>query len=265
MLLTKSSFCTKIVSHINIVSNFMQNNQIMALIKKKSTNILLFGFFVAALSFLVLVLKEKNFKVGTDYLVVQNQTTAQDFYTLSKSAQYIGKILNEGVYSEIFIGEIVKTGKVSPEFLPFNKKDRINDWSKMVQVGLNPDLGIVSVQVFHNDQKQALAISEAISEVLTTKSSLFYGEGQNIDVKILSGPVWEKNPSLGNIAAVSIGGFVLGTLLSALWIISREDRRKKAIFSRGFQTASLNLSAKPSPPPQNHMEMAGNFMSEEEY
>ena len=212
----------------------MQNGQIWALIKKKIGTIFLFGLLVAAISFFILVMKEKNYKVETDYLIVQNQTSSQDFYTLSKSAEYIGKILNEGIYSEIFTNEVVKTGKVNSEFLPFDKKAKLKQWGDTVQVSLNPDLGIISVQVFDNNQNQAVAISQAIADVLTTKSNLFYGEGQNIDVKVLSGPVLEKNPSLLNVAAVSLGGFALGILLSSLWIISKEDRRKKDMFSHGI-------------------------------
>lgn len=224
---------------------------------------MLFGFFVASLSFFLLVTKEKNFKVGTDYLIVQNQTSTQDFYTLSKSAEYIGKILKEGSYSELFINEVVKTGKVNAEFLPFDKKERLKAWSNAVSVGLNPDLGIITVQVFENDQKKAVAISQAIAEVLTTKSSLFYGEGQSINVKILSGPVLEKNPSIINIIFVSIGGFVLGIMLSSLWVISRGQARKKDIFSHSNQSTHFTNNVQSSP--LSRMEVSGNFMSEEEY
>ena len=129
----------------------MQSNQILTLIKKKTGSILLFGVLVAAVSFSALIFKEKNFKVSTDYLITQNQTGSQDFYTLSKSAQYVGKILNEGIYSELFINEVTKTGKVNPEFLPFDKKAELTQWGNTVQVNLNPDLGILSVQVFDND------------------------------------------------------------------------------------------------------------------
>lgn len=209
----------------------MQNNQILALIRKKAWSIILFGVLVASLSFLALVVKEKSFKVSTDYLIVQNQTGNQDFYTLSKSAEYIGKILKEGVSSEIFINEVTKTGKVNAEFLPFDKKEKLKQWGKTVQVGLNPDLGIISVQVFEDNQRQAQAIADATAQVLTTQNAIFRGDGQNIDIKVLSGPVVEKNPSLGNIAAVSIAGFVLGAMLSSLWFVYKNEKRKDAVFT----------------------------------
>jgi capsular polysaccharide biosynthesis protein len=189
---------------------------LLAKMKEKTAFMALSGLLLAALSFLFLVITEKNYKVSTDYLIVQNQSGSQDFYTLSKSAEYIGKVLNEGVYSELFIDEVVKTGKVNAEFLPFDKKDKLKQWSKIVKVNRNAELGILSIEVFDNDKRQAANISDAIADVLTNKNNLFRGEGQNINVKVLSGPVTEKNPSITNIAAAMIGGFVLGFLLSAM-------------------------------------------------
>ncbi len=197
----------------------MESNQIMPFLKQKRGVIILSGILVAALSFLFLVVSQKNFKVGTDLLVVQNQSGAQDFYSLSKSAEYIGKILSEAVYSELFIDEVVKTEKVNSEFLPFNKKDRIDEWKKIVKVSNNPQLGILEIVTFGNEQKETLAISEAISQVLTTKNNLFRGEGQNIDVRVLSGPILEKNPSFSDITLIMIGGFLVGILVGIFWII----------------------------------------------
>lgn len=209
----------------------MQSYQILALIKKKMPSVLFWGMLVATLSFWVLLVKEENFKVNTDYLIVQNNSSNQDYYTLSKSAEYIGKVLKEGTYSELFIDEVIKTGKVNSEFLPFNKKDRLEQWSKKVQVNLNQELGIINVYVYDDNQKQAQAISEAVSEVMTKKNNLFRGEGQNIEIKVMSGPVVEKNPSVANIIIVLIAGFVLGTMIMSLWYIINEDKRKRQVIS----------------------------------
>ena len=126
----------------------MQFNQILPLIRLKLAGIIMFGLLVAAFSFLALVVKEKNFKVNTAYLIVQNQGLNEDYYTLSKSAEYVGKVLGEGIYSELFIDEVLKTGKVNPEFLPFDKKEKMKEWGKNVEVRRNPDLGIMSIEVF---------------------------------------------------------------------------------------------------------------------
>ena len=73
---------------------------------------------VGAFSFLFLVLVEKNFRVVTEYLIVQNPGVGtQDFSSLSKSVEYTGKVMSEAIYSELFVDELIKTGKVTRGWL----------------------------------------------------------------------------------------------------------------------------------------------------
>ena len=64
-------------------------NNFLLLMKKNIGFIALGGILLGSLSFLFLVINEKNFKVQTDFLIVQNQNEGQDYYTLSKSAEYL--------------------------------------------------------------------------------------------------------------------------------------------------------------------------------
>ena len=207
----------------------MQNNEIMLTIKSNFSSIVLSGIFLAAFSFGFLMFSEKNFKVNTDFLIVQNQTGSQDAYTLSKSAEYMGKVLSESIYSELFINEAIKTGKMDSNILPSNKKEKIKDWGQMINVNRNSELGVVSVQIFNNDQKKALGVADAIAQVLTEKNNLFRGDGQNIEVKILSGPVWETNPSIANIVLVISGGFLIGLLLGFMKAYYAEVRKLRKV------------------------------------
>ena len=199
----------------------MQDSYITPYLRQKLGIMILVGVLIAALSFLFLVMSQKNFRVSTDFLVVQNQTTGQDYYSLSKSAEYIGRILGESVHSEAFINEVVKTEKVNSEFLPFDKKKKLDEWSRRVQIKRSQQLAILSIDVLANDQREAVNISDAVAEVLTQKNNLFRGGDQNIEVRILSGPIVEKNPSLSNLAAVIIGGLLVGILISFVWFYFR--------------------------------------------
>lgn len=190
----------------------------MAQIKDKSASVFLLGILVAALAFLFLVIAEKNYKVSTEFLVVENKQGTQDFYSLSKSAEYMGRVLGEAVRSEIFINEVIKTGKVDREFLPFDKKRKISQWNKEVKVSNNFQLGIIHIEVFNNNRTEALTISEAVKEVLTQKSKLFLGENQTVEVKVISGPIAEKNPDIKTIAMTMAGGFILGALIFIFWL-----------------------------------------------
>lgn len=198
-------------------------SKIMSILKHRRGAMILVGFLFASCSFFFLVISEKNFKASTDFLVIQNANATQDVYSLSKSAEYLGNIFSESVTSELFIKEVMNTGKVNQDFLPFNKKEKLKKWSEIVRVSQNENLGIINLNVFDNSQKQVLAISEGIGLVLTQKNNLFRGENQNIEVIILSGPVLEKNPSTKAITLAIVGGFFFGGMMSLVYMFYNEN------------------------------------------
>lgn len=236
-----------------------QYSDITALIKEKIGTMIFVGFLLAAASFLFLLINEKNFSSSTDYLVVQNSTNTTDTYALAKSAEYTGKIISEGVYSELFINEVVKTGKINSEFLPFDKKNKLKNWSKMVGVNQRANLGIINVTVFDNNQKQALAVSQAISEVLTMNSKLFLGEGQMIEVRILSGPVLQNNPSIANIIFATFGGFIFGAFIALVRIFYKANNLTVKTYSSAPVFENVGFSTK------ERMNDSGIFAQDDNY
>ncbi|MDD3497949.1 MAG: hypothetical protein PHH24_00380 [Candidatus Moranbacteria bacterium] len=184
-------------------------------IKRNAGIIIVIGLLFSLASFFAMVATEERFKVTTDFLIVQDQMGTQDFYSLSKSAEYLGGILGEAVYSSVFIDEVEKTGKIESGFFPASDRERLKKWNRVVKVERSPQLGIMKVEVFDDNYENAMKLSEAISEIMTTKNYLFRGK-VNLDVRILSGPVLEKNPGNSEIAMAVIGGFVIGAFLKMI-------------------------------------------------
>jgi capsular polysaccharide biosynthesis protein len=209
----------------------MTVEKVLFIAKNRIISIILSGLLLAALSFLFLVTTQKSFKAHTDVLVVQNQQGFSDYYALSKSADYLASLLAESIYSDKFIDELNNTGLVNSQFLKMDKVQRLKEWYKITKVNKNSSLGIVNIEVFANDQKEVLDIANAIVSVLTTKNDLFLGRGQDIEVRILTGPLWEKNPSTSQIALAIAGGFIVGMLLSFMWAYYREERLAKLVFA----------------------------------
>ena len=226
------------------------NNQakILEIIQSRLGTIVLGGFLVAALAFATLLIAEKNFQTKTSFLIVQHQSDSLDYYSLSKSAEYIGKVLGEALHSELFIDEVIKTGKVSPEFLPFDKKDRLEEWDRVVKISRNSQLGIIEVNVFNNNSKEALKVTEAIGEVLTTKNTLFHGGKENIDIRVLSGPILDKNPSVLEVILVSLGGFLLGFMVVISYMIYKNDNENERLTLRHHSGFSGNSMEQPMTP-----------------
>jgi capsular polysaccharide biosynthesis protein len=204
----------------------MANISFMSLIRKNIGTLILTGLFVGSLGFVSLIVTSARYEVRTDFLVSQNSAESKDYYTLARSSDYIGKVLSEVIYSEKFINAAVETGKVNQTLLPFDKSKRLIAWSEMVKVRREADLGIMKVTVLSNNNKEAQAVSEAVAEVLKNRNKEFLGTSdQSVTVAILSGPITDKNPNIGEIVTVLGSGFFFGVLL-ALFVLYLKSERK---------------------------------------
>ncbi len=192
----------------------------LKLIKNKIGSIVLFGLIFSLCSFYAFIFTEKRYETKTDFLIVQDQMENQDFYSISKSAEYLGGVLSEAVYSSVFIEELKKTGKVDNAYFPVIERDLMKKWKKSIEIEKSPNLGILKVKVYDNNKDVAVGVSQGISEIMTTKNYLFRGK-VNLDVRILSGPITEKNPSLGKILLVVLSGFLLGIMIKIMHIYYR--------------------------------------------
>jgi capsular polysaccharide biosynthesis protein len=185
----------------------------MNIIKKKAGAMILFGVFFSAAAFLFLVLTQKNFKSSADILVVQNQAGFSDYYTLSRSADYLSNVLMESVYSQRFIEEVMNSGKVDANFLPQDRIGQMKTWQNVVKVNKNSDVGIITLSVYGNNAVQTQNAANAVIDVLVNKHSLFLGDGQNIDVRVLTDPMVENNPTILQIILSAGSGFIFGVIL----------------------------------------------------
>ncbi|MBP9727931.1 MAG: hypothetical protein KBD27_00980 [Candidatus Moranbacteria bacterium] len=208
----------------------MGNQYLFALIRSKIGTLLLWGLLFGALSFFGLVMTEKPFQTKMDFLVVQANASNQDFYSLFKSSEYLGKVLSESVYSERFINALVETGKVNKEFLPFDKGDRLATWSKMVTVEKNLELGIISVTVKGEKERDVARVMDGIAVVLTEKNSLFRGgDEKSVEIRILSGPILSENPDFSKILKVVGVAFLAGVFIATFFIVVKSEANSRPL------------------------------------
>lgn len=212
----------------------MDHSWVISVIRNRKGPLFFVGVIFSAAGFVALLFSGADYETRTDFLVSQEETGGKDYYTLARSSEYIGKILGEVVYSERFIAALVDTGKVNAEFLPFDKKARLEKWHDMVKIRRELDLGIIQVIVASDTMRDAQRVSQAIAQVLIEKNGLFLGTNdKNIPISILSGPISERNPSLKEILSVVIGGFIFGVLASLLGIFLKHEAFRPKNVSSG--------------------------------
>lgn len=237
--LTKTVNLATVVCPMIIYSCMRDLGQVMGVDKGKISVVVASGLLLGALSFVFFIVTQKHFKASSDILIVQNQSGFSDYYALSKSAEYLTNVLIESVYSEKFLDEVKSSNMVRSQFLPEDKLERLREWEKMVRITRRPNLGIVRVEVLGDNQRQVTDISNAVLQVMTTKYNLFLGKGQDIEVRPLSGPIWQKNPSGLEIFLASAGGFAVGALAAMMVLYYRGE--KYAVMKADQFTSDISI------------------------
>ncbi len=182
----------------------------------------------AVLAFDLVVIQEPDYRVDSRLVVIQKQTAGQDIYTISKSAQYLTRILKESVYSDDFFNKALT---ISPELnindFSDSVKERREQWEKMIEINEVRDLGIMEIAVFDPERKRAVNINEAVTQGIKDYHSFYHGGNNNVTVRILDQPRTGEKPFTLNLWLAAISGGILGFLAGAT-IVLLKDRQKLA-------------------------------------
>lgn len=192
---------------------------------RRVVSIVMTGVMVALFALGTLILVQPKYSSSMDFLLVQANTNGQDFYSAFKSAEYLGKVLSQAIYSERFITAVIESGKMDDRFLPANKKERLDEWANIITVRNNLELGIISVSVDGQSDRDAARIMSGVAEVLTQKNALFRsGDEKSVEVRVLSGPILEVQPTFQKLLLVAFTGFLSGLFLMSSVVILRHQQ-----------------------------------------
>lgn len=219
----------------------MGNQYLFLQLRSKIGTLVLWGLLFGVIGFFGLLMIEKPFQTKMDFLVVQANAGNQDFYSLFKSSEYLGKVLSESVYSERFINALIETGKVNKEFLPFDKGDRLATWASMVKVEKNLELGILGVTVVGERERDVARVMDGVAQVLTEKNALFRGgDEKSVEIRILSGPIVSESPDLTKIVKVVAVAFLAGVFLAAFWVFIKAESNYRSMTVKRDDDVPLN-------------------------
>lgn len=208
------------------------NIHISTILKTRKSVILLGGFLVMALVFVFLIMTEPKYRAETDILIAQADSNATDFYTLSRSNEYLNNVLSDAMYSELFINEVESTMSLD-DILPSDRSKRIDLWKETVAVEKNFQGNMLHITVYHDTAQRALEISESIASVLSEKNYLFRsGNKEGVFVKVVSGPFVQNNPPLEKLVSTSLIGFIIGTVLTFLFLFVQLDHHQQKTQSK---------------------------------
>ncbi|MDP1845823.1 MAG: hypothetical protein Q8L09_03680 [Candidatus Moranbacteria bacterium] len=174
---------------------------------------LLAGLLLAAISFWGIMLLSPRYQSNFDVLVIQNQESFVDSYTLAKSTEHFSKLLSESVYTETFLNKVIEGDPELSKILPIEREDRMKAWGKMVQTSINAELGMIHLKVLSNDKGQVERLSKTVASVLAENNNLFISENQKIEVRMINAPLIKNNPGMNMLSFTVVASFLIGVLL----------------------------------------------------
>ncbi len=187
----------------------------------------------AVLSFDLMVVQAPQYKASFEILIIQKQVAGQDIYSISKSAQYLCRVLREGIYSDSFFEKVLPPYQAEAADFPVQVKERRQKWQKNVKVKIVRDLGVMKIDVFHSDKEKAEQISRAMADVLEKEHRFYHGAGQNVEIKILNEPLVSQKPITFHLWFGSILGALFGFLVGLGWALRKKTGETSSLAGSG--------------------------------
>jgi len=211
--------------------DFIQKKGLLTIAKESVFRGVSLGIIFVALGIVSALLLQAPYKASVDFMLSSTQE-GQDYYTATRSAEYMGRVLGEVIYSESFVKALTDTGIVDENFLPRDKKMRLEEWSKMLTVRKNPELGLINISFAGSSEREVSKIAQAVIIVLNENGNSLLGAGsEKIKVQLLSGPIVEGNPSSSLLSLIAVVGLAIGFFLSFSLRLIREEFRTDRFLS----------------------------------
>lgn len=164
-------------------------------------------------------------------LIIQKAGVNLDPYTAIRSAERIADNLSQVIYTSVFYDKVTEAGfAIDKTYFKAAENKRREQWAKMVTTQVTHETGFLEVTVYHRDKDQASEIARAIAFVLTTEGNDYIG-GHDLEIQLVDTPLQSRFPVRPNIPLNAFLGAVIGTILSSLYVVAGEARRKPVAFS----------------------------------
>lgn len=203
----------------------MEFVEFIKLLGKKQGTILTVIFIAIVLTLIVSLVGPIKYGAKSRLLVVQN-TTGTDPYTVSKSNEYLGNLFAQVAYSGSFYNLVLDSQyNIDKTYFSGNYNEQMKTWNKTIETKTLSDTGIVEINVYHTNPYQAQQIALAVNDILINKNSNYQGNGAAIKVNVIDQPLVSNYPVKPNLPQNLVIALIGGLLLSLFYIyLFPEDR-----------------------------------------
>ena len=235
----------------------MEVNTFLKILKKRRGAVLVVMLIFLAVALIFSFSQPLKYRSRSRLLIVQ-EGTFSDPYTVAKSNQYLSSLLSQAVYSGSFFDLLTSSNyNINWNYFSGGYKHKIKIWKKTMVASADNDSGIMQIDIYHPDTYQAQQLSLAVNDALINQNSNYQGMG-NIKIKIIDQPTLSSLPIKPdwplNIATALVLGLMAGLIYIYYFPLSRREKRR--LRARSIMNTPHNL---PSYPPAGNRQPVNNY------
>jgi capsular polysaccharide biosynthesis protein len=232
----------------------MEFNEFLKLIGRKKQTILAIIFVGIVLTIGISLLNPLKYGAKSRLLVLQDASSS-DAYSLSKSNEYLGNLFAQVVYSSSFYDQVMASSyNIDRNYFSGNYSQQLKKWRETISTGTQGDTGIIEINVYHTNVQEAKQIALAINDILINNNENYHS-GQNIKVNIIDQPLVSSYPVKPNLPYNAALALVASFLVALFYIYIFPERRNDLNIVGGRHKKHIKL---------NDTEIARNIVSERE-
>jgi capsular polysaccharide biosynthesis protein len=239
----------------------MEVNDFFHILKRRKGVIISAWLIFIILAALITFTQPLKYEAKSRLLIVQN-VTGVDPYTVSKSNQYLSSLFSQIVYSNAFFSLVTGSNKfdIDKDYFSSDYKKQMKTWQKTISAQSN-DAGIISISIYHPNTYQAEQIALGVNDILITQSFNFQSSDEGVAVKIIDQPLISDYPVKPNIIFNFLAFSFLGVLSGLIYLYFFPN--KKPSNKKVKRTTTVQYQAPTGVVPDNYTHPAERVIIEE--
>ncbi len=187
---------------------------------KKWQLVLYISLMLSAVTFFVSTAIAPKYRSDITVLITQKDA---DVLTASQNAEYLSDVFEKVLYTESFMRGVLKSdAEIKREFSGDAKK-RIKEWAAEIQTEKVGSSGILKIVVFDPRSEDSYKIATGIVNNFKENRTEYFGEKDEVEIKILDGPISSSKVAYPDIKLNTALGFFVGVIGSLMIILFFED------------------------------------------
>ncbi|MFW0862111.1 MAG: hypothetical protein ACKKL6_00820 [Candidatus Komeilibacteria bacterium] len=166
----------------------------------------------------------QQYRAQAKLLVIQHQSQSLDAYLAAKSAEKVGKVLSEVVYSSSFFDEVWQAGFNIGTDWGETPRDRRKIWKKRVSLNPIPQTSLIEINTYHTDRVSVEQLAQAMIYVLVERGSQYHGGGDQVQIKLVDKPIVSNYPVRPNLLLNALAALLIGLVISFIYVYLKPDK-----------------------------------------